>query len=136
MLGVLVPHWVDAALTVYHCETTRVRLSTHAEWRGHFDWYLNNPSLFTKRAIPYYIGMLCIPEAKLSPAPVRTCCFLVKEAVQRGRINLSAFAYLTLVTLTSRNWRGGVRGRWPFLRYMNSWKDRTNAPSLGTAPGE
>lgn len=126
---VLKPRWVDTALTVYHCETTTNRLSTQTEWRGRYQWYLENPTLLTSKAVPYYIGMICIPEAKRSPSPVRTCSFLLKEAIARGRLTPHSIAYLLAVTLTSSTWRSRLRKRWPVLKRRTSWQGM-GAPSI------
>ncbi|MGI4755379.1 MAG: glycosyltransferase family 2 protein [Janthinobacterium lividum] len=121
--GLFHPHWVAEPLTIYHCETSKDRLSTHTEWRGRYQWYLDNPSLLTRKAVPFYIAMLCIPEARSSPTPVAACTFLVKEAMSRGKMSISAIGYLALSTLSSRNWRSKLRGRFPILQRRTSWRN-------------
>jgi len=130
--GVIRPRWVETALTVYHCEGTEHRLSTQAEWRGRYQWYLENPTLLTSKAVPYYIGMICIPEAKRSPSPIRSCSFLLKEAIAHGRLTPHSLAYLAMATATSRNLRGKLRKYRPLLNKGKSWHGKgplSNAPS-------
>lgn len=112
--------WVEDSLAVYHCEATNNRISTDVEWNGRYQWYLDNPTLLTAKALPYYIGMLCIPEAQNSPSPIRACGFLLKEAVTRGRLSIKTLAYLAMVTFSTRNWRTNVREKWPILQRMTS----------------
>jgi glycosyltransferase involved in cell wall biosynthesis len=113
--GILHPRWTDEVLAVYHCEVVKDRLSTHAEWRGRYQWFIENSSLLTKKSIPYHIAMLCIPEAKLSTSPLRACCFLLKEAAIRGQLSPRAVAYLLVTTFSSARWRSNLRRRLPFL---------------------
>lgn len=118
--GVVKPVWVEDSLAIYHCEATHSRISTDVEWNGRYQWYRDNPTLLTAKALPYYIGMLCIPEAQNSPSPVRACGFLLKEALTRGKMSLKALAYLAMVTCSTRDWRTHVRERWPILQRLTS----------------
>lgn len=113
--GILHPQWTDDVVTIYHTEIAKGRISTHAEWKGRYQWLLENPSLLTKRSVPYYIAMICIPEAKLSTSPARACCFLLKEAAVRGQLSPRAIAYLLIATFSSARLRGKLRRRLPFL---------------------
>jgi glycosyltransferase involved in cell wall biosynthesis len=108
--------WVEQALTIYHCESAENRLSTEVAWRGRYEWWQNNPTLLTPKAVPFYVGMICIPEAKRSPAPFRSCIFLLGEALKKGKISLRAMVYLAVVTLTSMQWRSKHRSRRNVLR--------------------
>jgi glycosyltransferase involved in cell wall biosynthesis len=112
--GVISPRWVDDVLTIYHNEASEDRLSIHPEWRDRYQWLLESPGLLTKRSVPFYLGRICIPEARRSSAPLRDCCFLLKEAALRGKLSARAIFYLTVVTLSSRKWRKGVRMRLGF----------------------
>lgn len=103
--GLIRPVWLNAALTIYHDETEANRLSNYSEWRERYQWMVDNSSVLTKSAIPYYIGRMCIQEAKHSDKPRRACAFLLKEAMLRGRIGLRSLAYLFTITLTGRSFR-------------------------------
>lgn len=103
------PAWVEDVLTIYHNELEGQRLSTKTPWEGRYRWCKENPELLTRKAFPYYIARLCVPYARNSTAPIRSCAFLLFAAIRSGGLNFRSAAYLFLALFTGPEWRRKLR---------------------------
>jgi hypothetical protein len=113
--NLLSPCWTFDIVAVYHLEAEVDRVSTHIDWKGRYTWLMDNLPLVARQSVPYYIAMLCIPEAKRSDRPLRAICFLFGEAVRLGKMNWRSTLYLLLTVVSSQELRGALRRRLPFL---------------------
>jgi hypothetical protein len=109
--GLLRPAWVNEILVIYHSEHTGTRLSKDFKWQRFFEWFRHHQQYFSRESVPYYLGRICIPEAKRAPNALRNCTMLLSYAVSRGTMTPRSLAYLATVLATSRETRARLRQR-------------------------
>lgn len=97
--------YVPEPLSVYHMPEGFSRISGHSDWQYSWDWCRTRRSLFTPRAISYFIATECVTRARQSGAGPGELVTLVRAFFEEGRPTIRSLVLLLWCLASPRRLR-------------------------------
>jgi glycosyltransferase involved in cell wall biosynthesis len=99
------PVFVEEALTLFHNELTRQRVSKRVDWLYCRNWAIANRDLFTTKALAFFLVIYCINPAAQQGASLAEIRQLLSDVSQHGGWN-SKLAVLSFLYICVYPWVG------------------------------
>lgn len=90
---------VPEPLSIFHNEKKQDRITTNMKWRHSYEWAMGNQSLFSRRALAFFLVICCVNPAARNRESKRVLFSLLKDCFRHGEVTIKLLWLFTLYTL-------------------------------------